>query len=213
MSLSAQQLACTRGARTLFRGLDLHVGPGEALQVAGANGSGKTSLLRILCGLGHASEGKVRWKGGDIREEREQFCSQMIYLGHAGAVKDDLLAWENVVIASTLAGHPLERERACLALERLGLGRAARLPARVLSQGQRKRVALARLQFGMNKPLWILDEPFAALDSAAIGALCNIIDEHLAQGGSLVYTTHQDVPLHAHRLRRLDLDADRALPC
>lgn len=209
MGLHAFQLACTRGERELFNDVSAEVGAGDALRIAGANGSGKTSLLRMLCGLACPSAGAVRWGGRDIRALREEFGSQMIYLGHANGVKDDLAAWENLVVAATLGGQPVTREAAYQALEQLGLGHAADLPTRALSQGQRKRVALARLQLGTRQRLWILDEPFTALDHAAVDALCATINGHLAQGGMVVYTTHQEIVLDAGRMKRLDL----ALPC
>lgn len=206
MTLQAQRLACTRGERQLFNNVNFDIQAGDAMRVAGSNGSGKTSLLRLLCGLAFPAAGEVRWNGDNIRAVREEFCSQLIYLGHANSVKDDLIAWENVVIASTLAGNPVSRDQACAALEQLGLGRAANLPTRALSQGQRKRVALARLQLGMNMPLWILDEPFTALDQNAVTALCGTLNRHLAHGGMVVYTTHQEIDLNAQRLLCLDLN-------
>ncbi len=209
--LQACQLACTRGERELFQGINTELERGDALQVAGANGSGKTSLLRMLCGLASPAAGEVRWEGRDIRSMREEFGARMIYLGHANGVKDDLAAWENVMVAATLGGAPVSRDEAYDALEALGLGAAADLPTRALSQGQRKRVALARLQLSRAQPLWILDEPFTALDRAAVDALCTTLSRHLARGGMLVYTTHQPIALDARRQLRLDLS--RELPC
>ncbi len=211
MTLQAYQLACTRGERELFNHIDFDVTPGDALRVAGANGSGKTSLLRMLCGLACPSDGQVRWHGRDIRAAREDFGAALVYLGHLNGVKDDLLAWENVVVSATLAGQLVSREQAYDALDRIGLDRAADLPARALSQGQRKRVALARLQLCSGAPLWILDEPFTALDKGAIADLCVTLDAHLAQGGMVIYTTHQEVALNAQRAWTLDLSAER--PC
>lgn len=163
----------------------------------------------MLCGLACPSAGAVRWGGRDIRSLREEFGSQMLYLGQANGVKDDLAAWEDLVVATTLGGQPVTREAAYQALEQLGLGQAADLPKRALSPGQRKRVALARLQLGTRQRLWILDEPFTALEHAAVDALCATINGHLAQGGVVVYTTHQEIALDAGRMMRLDL----ALPC
>jgi heme exporter protein A len=205
MTLHAHQLACVRGERRLFRGIDFEVSAGDALRVAGANGSGKTSLLRVLCGLTQPAEGEVSWHGRSIRASREQFCRDLIYLGHANGVKDDLLAWENIVVASTLSGNPVTEADAVDALKQLGLGRAVSLPTRVLSQGQRKRVALSRLQLSTSTPLWILDEPFTALDQHAVSALCGTINLHLANGGMVIYTTHQEVDLVAGRARCLDV--------
>ncbi len=211
MTLQALQLSCIRGERQLFDHVDFELNPGEALRVAGVNGSGKTSLLRMLCGLAHPAEGEVRWQGRNIRALREEFCRSLIYLGHANGVKDDLLAWENLVAGSALSGNPVGRDAARQALEQLGLGRAADLPTRALSQGQRKRVALARLRLGSAVPLWILDEPFTALDLNAVTELCGTLNHHLANGGMVVYTTHQDIDLTARR--SLCLDLDRATLC
>ena len=208
MTLQAHQLACTRGERELFKDINFDINAGDAMRVVGTNGSGKTSLLRLLCGLAFPAAGEVRWSGRNLRAVREEFCSQLIYLGHANGVKDDLVAWENIVIASTLAGNPVSRDQAYAALDQLGLARAADLPTRALSQGQRKRVALARLQLGMKTPLWILDEPFTALDQNAVKELCGTLNQHLAHGGMVIYTTHQEIDLSAQRLLLLDLSPD-----
>lgn len=210
MTLQAYQLACTRGERQLFNDINFDINAGDAMRVAGANGSGKTSLLRMLCGLAFPAAGEVRWNGRNIRAAREEFGSQLIYLGHANGVKDDLVAWENIVVASTLSGNPASRDDAYAALEQLGLARAADLPTRALSQGQRKRVALARLWLGMKTPLWILDEPFTALDQNAVAELCGTLNRHLARGGMVIYTTHQEIDLSTQRLLRLDLSRDAA---
>lgn len=209
MTLQAHRLTCIRGDLELFSDLSFELAPGDALWVAGTNGSGKTSLLRMLCGLSMPADGEVRWNGQDIRRLREEFCSKLIYLGHLNGVKDDLLAWENLSIASTLSGQPVSSDEAHDALERLGLGRAADLPTRALSQGQRKRVALARLSFAAAMPLWILDEPFTALDKSAVSVLCETISKHVANGGMVIYTTHQEIDLSARRALRLDMNEGR----
>jgi heme exporter protein A len=205
MTLQAFELVCTRGDRQLFNHVNFEIHPGEALHVAGSNGSGKTSLLRMLCGLASPAAGEVRWSGRNIRLVREEFASQLLYLGHASAVKDDLTAWENVTVAETLSGNRVTRAGAYQALDQIGLGRAADLPTRALSQGQRKRVALARLALGTAAPLWILDEPFTALDHKAVTELCGTLNGHLAQGGMVIYTTHQEIELVARSVQRLDL--------
>ncbi|OWW19505.1 cytochrome c biogenesis heme-transporting ATPase CcmA [Noviherbaspirillum denitrificans] len=209
MSLQAHSLTCIRGDLQLFADLSFDIQPGDALWVSGTNGSGKTSLLRMLCGLAAPAAGEVRWQGRNIRSLRDEFCSKLIYIGHANGVKDDLMAWENLVISTTLAGDPVSEEEAHQALQHLGLGRAADLPTRALSQGQRKRVALARLSLGMKMPLWILDEPFTALDKSAVAALCGTISKHLSGGGMVIYTTHQEIDLSAKRALRLDMNEGR----
>lgn len=211
MTLQAHQISCVRGERLLFSGIDFTLQPGQALRVRGANGSGKTTLLRILCGLALAETGEVRWQSCNIRACREDYHRQLIYLGHVAAVKEDLLAWENLALGARLQGTVLERQSALRGLRALGLARAALLPARALSQGQRKRLVLARLHCaeGQAAALWILDEPFSALDQAAAAALCVTLDAHFARGGMLVYTTHQDFSLHPAQTQEINLD----LPC
>jgi heme exporter protein A len=203
--LDAVDLQCVRGERTLFSGLGLSVERGELLRVAGANGSGKTSLLRIVCGLTPPAQGEVRWEGTNIRALKEDYARQLVYIGHANALKDDLTGRENLTIASALAGLQATAPQADDALERFGVGHCAMLPARVLSQGQRRRVALARLALSADVPLWVLDEPFTALDVAAVEDLQALISAHTARGGSIVLTTHQEVAIPAGRSRRLDL--------
>jgi heme exporter protein A len=205
MSLQALDLVCIRGDRELFAGIAFALAPGEALRVAGRNGSGKSSLLRMLCGLTEPASGEVRWDGRPIRRMREEFHAKLIYVGHASGIKDELLGWENLAIAATLGGAGIGVDAACEVLQRLGLGPAAELPARALSQGQRKRLGLARLWLDLPQPLWVLDEPFTALDADAVQALCAAIDRHLARGGMLVYATHQEVALDACRHLRLEL--------
>lgn len=210
MTLQAHQISCVRGERQLFRGIDVEIGPGHALRLHGANGSGKTSLLRILAGLLVPERGEVRWNGAAITRCRDTYHAALLYIGHAGALKDDLLAWENLAFAQALSGQVLAEAEARAALGAAGLARCADLPARVLSQGQRKRLALARLGCNPQASLWLLDEAFSALDGAATGALCATIDAHLARGGMLVYTTHQDVALAPRRALQVNLDQARA---
>ncbi|MBV8635235.1 MAG: cytochrome c biogenesis heme-transporting ATPase CcmA [Burkholderiaceae bacterium] len=207
MTLQAAGLACTRGERHLFHDIHFELKGGEALRMAGTNGSGKTSMLRLLCGLAEPTAGEVRWHGKDVRRAREEFCADLVYLGHANGVKDDLAAWENLVVAMTLSGHAVDSGQAWHALDSVGLGEIGHLPARSLSQGQRKRVALARLQLSTAQPLWILDEPFTALDAASVAALCETLNAHLERGGMLVYTTHQEITLQGH-MRQLDLGGE-----
>jgi heme exporter protein A len=199
-------LECVRGERTLFRGLDFRLDAGALLRVAGENGSGKTSLLRIVCGLTPPAAGELRWQGENIRTLREDYWKELVYIGHANALKDDLTAEENVRIGCRLAGLGVSSPQTLDALERFGVGRCAKLQARALSQGQRRRVALARLAVSAAQPLWVLDEPFTALDTAAVENVQALVGEHLDRGGAVMLTTHQEVRIAAAG-GRLDLSA------
>ena len=213
MALQVSQLACARGEHQLFIDVSFELGQGEALWLQGRNGSGKTSLLRLLCGLGLPLAGEIRWRGQPIRQLREDYHRELLYCGHAGAIKDELTAWENVATTSTLAGRACTRAQALQALDGVGLAEQALQPARLLSQGQRRRVALAQLALPDLPSLLLLDEPFVALDEAATRALCGTLERHLARGGMLVYTTHQPQLLSARRHRLLNLDARQLMPC
>ncbi len=193
--LELRQVECVRGQRSLFKGLDLSILPGWLLRVQGANGAGKTSLLRMICGLLAPAHGEVLWRGQPVAALREEFGRSLIYLGHAAALKDDLSALENLVTASVLGGTAVSAPQAAGALAAAGLRGREHAPARVLSQGQRKRVALARLVLGSESPLWVLDEPFNALDTAATVWLLGLIAEQTRRGGIVVLTSHQSVAL------------------
>jgi heme exporter protein A len=204
--LETRQLGCQRGDRLLFRRLDLRAAPGELLRVAGANGSGKTSLLRLLAGLAQPAAGDIFWQGEAIGRSREAFHAALLYLGHAPALNDLLSPLENLRFACATAGLAITAEAGRQALEGLGLSRQLALPCQVLSQGQRRRVGLARLALSASRPLWILDEPFTALDVDAVAALAAQLDAHCAAGGIVIFTSHQDVPF-ATPLRVLDVEA------
>lgn len=204
--LRTLDLECTRGERRLFAHLDFTVEPGTCLHIAGENGAGKTSLLRILCGLLSPTAGEVQWEGENIRKLREDYWQQLAYVGHLNGVKDDLTALENVRYGAAITGRTAPVERARDALAELALAAFEGSQARFLSQGQKRRVALARLFLAEAAKLWILDEPFTALDVRGVGVLVDLIERHTARGGIVVLTTHQDVPL-AGRVARLDLRA------
>ncbi|MDH3288541.1 MAG: cytochrome c biogenesis heme-transporting ATPase CcmA [Betaproteobacteria bacterium] len=205
--LEAVDLRCVRGEYTLFSGLDFRLRGGELLRIAGANGSGKTSLLRILCGLLAPAHGSVRWRGEDIRRLREEFWGRLVYIGHANAIKDDLTAAENLSIACALGGHKVAAAPLRAALDQLGIAGSEHRPARVLSQGQRRRVALARLALSGQSPLWILDEPFTALDADAVDIVQALLAGHVARGAAVVYTTHVELEIAAAVSLRVDLGA------
>ncbi len=186
--LEADKLECERGDRRLFQGLSFSLGGGDLLRVSGQNGSGKTSLLRILCGLLTPTQGEVRWKGAPIHELAEDYSRELLYIGHAPAVKDDLTPAENLEIACQLAGVSCERKALTTALQAYSV---PDLPVRKLSQGQRRRAALARLLLSESVPLWLLDEPFVALDPAASAFTEELLSRHVGRGAAVVYTTHQ----------------------
>lgn len=192
--LQAIAISCERGGRPLFAPQSFTLSPGQAMQIEGDNGSGKTSLLRMVCGLAPTASGEVRWGGQAISEVRHAFSRDLLYLGHSLGLKDELSAVENLRVASALAGHPVGYEEALQALQAQGLGSRSHLPLRVLSQGQKRRVALARLQLSKAR-LWVLDEPFVALDTLAVLALQQVLRQHLAQDGLLLFTSHQAVDL------------------
>ena len=192
--LSATRLSCTRGGRPLFAGVNLHLERGQWVHVRGANGSGKTSLLRILAGLAPPDSGEVRWNDSPIASDRAAWHAGLLYLGHHSAIKDGLTPLDNLRAANELDGIALDDADAMRALRRFGLKGREDLPVRVLSAGQRRRVLLART---MTRPAdaWILDEPLTALDADAIEDFSALVAEHMERGGIAVITSHQRLPV------------------
>jgi heme exporter protein A len=198
-----------RGDRLLFSGIDLSLPAGTLLQVQGPNGSGKTSLLRIICGLVEPVSGEVRWQGVNIRSLDEEYSKAIAYLGHRNGIKEELTPLENLRISCGLGGAPLSAENARDALEQVDLKNQKDLPARFLSEGQKRRSALARL-IASNASLWILDEVLASLDAAAIGLVRSLIEGHLSKGGIAVVATHQELHISAGSFQRLKLGSEVA---
>ncbi|OGT22181.1 MAG: heme ABC transporter ATP-binding protein CcmA [Gammaproteobacteria bacterium RBG_16_57_12] len=203
--LEIHNLECVRGDHRLFSALNFVVSPGELLHVKGPNGSGKTTLLRTLCGLSQPSQGKVLWRGEAIDALADEYYRELTYIGHLNGVKDELTAVETLYFAAKLSQQEADEDAIYEALRRIGLRGREELPAKVLSQGQKRRVALARLLLNTTR-LWVLDEPYTALDVAAIGLLQEVIAGHLNSGGMVVLTTHQDVEIEGV-VRQLNLAA------
>lgn len=202
--LTARNLECIRGEHKLFSNIFFSVNPGELMFVGGPNGSGKTSLLRLLCGLSSPDSGEILWNGMDIRELDGDYRGMMTYLGHLGGIKDDLTALENLRISCALADCEIDENQAADALGQIGLAGREMLPAKVLSQGQRRRVALARLLVVQTR-LWILDEPLTALDTAAVKLIKEILEHNLSKGGMVIMTTHQEIVMTAAAVHHLTL--------
>lgn len=200
--LEARQITCVRGDRALFSGLDLQLFAGQCLHIRGENGVGKTSLLRLLTGLASPESGEVLWCGHPIKEQASEYQSKLLFLGHRDALKEDLSAIENLRMYAAIDGIALSEQDAFASLWRFGLKGREDLPVNCLSAGQKKRVLMARM-LTRRAQIWILDEPFNALDTHAVGELQDLIVEHLQGNGLAVLTSHQ--PLAISGLRVLDL--------
>ena len=203
--LSLINIACERGETRLFEGCNLTIKSGEWWQIEGHNGIGKTSLLRILAGLATAAEGEVQWNGKPIQKQRDEYYANLFYLGHQAGIKPELTAWENLRFYQKIQGSPLDDDALWNALGKVGLIGREDLPCSHLSAGQQRRVALAKLWL-TEATLWILDEPFTALDQSAIAALTKRMAAHCAAGGAVLLTSHQPVEVPGHPVRQLTLE-------
>ena len=202
LTLQAQDLTCIRGERKLFSKLSFSLSSGDCLHVRGENGVGKTSLLRLLTGLSKPEAGQILWNQKSISKQADLYHRDLLFLGHRDALKEELTALENLQTYAELDGIALPVDKALAALWRFGLRGRENLPVNCLSAGQKRRILMARMLTGQAK-LWILDEPFNALDVNAVVQLEELIAEHLAAGGLLVLTSHQ--PVSMPNVRVLDL--------
>jgi heme exporter protein A len=205
-SLTFSKLGCTKGGRQLFRDIDCEVSAGQWLYVTGANGVGKTSLLRMVCGLASVEAGQILWNGTPIQQQADIYRQDLCYLGHLNALQESMTVDENLRFTSALGGLAPEREQRLQVLAHFGLrGRSQQL-VRHLSQGQKRRVALSRLVLSPAR-LWVLDEPYVAMDESGINLLADLIGDHIEAGGLVVLTSHQKVPIRNLPAKLLELKA------
>ena len=211
--LEAINLGCIRGDRRLFRDLNFKLEAGHLLELRGRNGGGKTSLLRILCGLATPAEGEVRWNGTNIRRLREEYFASLSYVAHLNGVKDELTALENLLVAERVSGREQTRQQAGDTLSRVGLANQRHLPARFLSAGQRRRLALARL-LASNSTLWILDEILTSLDDSGVSLARDLITDHVRSGGMAIVATHQELNVFASGIQvmKVSLEPTSRIP-
>ena len=201
MRLAGRDLACSRGAVRLFRGLSFELAAGEWLALRGPNGSGKTTLLRCVAGLTRLDEGEVLLDETPVARAGERFRAELLYAGHLPGIKDDLSAEENLKGSLALRGVAAEAPAVRTALAAVGLERRRRLPARRLSAGQRRRIGLARLMLD-SASIWALDEPVTALDDEGQALFARLLSRHLERGGMALLATHHDLaPAPARVLR------------
>ena len=209
-TLIADNLVGVRGDRLLYKQLSFSLSNGTVFYLQGENGSGKTTLLRTICGLSKPYSGAISWCGENINSLAEEYSKHILYIGHLAGIKEDLTALENLQFSLALAGADICAENAAEVLNMLGLAKGLNLPTRMLSQGQKRRVALARLWL-QNLPLWILDEPFTALDTHATALLKQKIEAFANDGGIVVMTTHQEVALNVPKFEQLRLDSEEKM--
>lgn len=205
-TLRFDSLGCSKGGRQLFQGVNCSLHSGHWLHVAGANGIGKTSLLRMLCGLAPVESGDILWNGTSIRTERTIFQRDLCYLGHLNALQESMTVQENLMFAAALGGFTPDSGQIPDILARFGVAGRGEHIVRHLSQGQKRRVALSRLALSPAR-LWVLDEPFVAMDEDGIRMLAQLIAQHLEDGGLTVLTSHQPVEIGAIPAQILELRA------
>ena len=203
--LEIENLSCVRGDRPLFSDLSFTLRAGDLLHVVGPNGRGKTTLLRTVCGLTRPAEGEIRWNGAPIRAAGEAFLGDLLYVGHLNGIQYELTAVENLRALACLS-NGVDRDRCVDALEQMGLAAYRNFPAKILSQGQKRRLALARILV-LERKLWVLDEPLSALDVATTGMMTELFAMHLSRGGMILLTSHQELAGDIASVVRLNLEA------
>jgi len=204
-TLAATDLACRRGNRVLFTGVNFSLDAGQAIWLRGRNGRGKTSLLRLAAGLASPESGTVCWGGVPVRQAAG-LAPSLVYVAHASALKDDLTVTESLRFLALLHGRPSDAASVSEALDRVGMASRRDAPVRTLSQGQRRRATLARLALERDASLWILDEPYDALDTDGVDCINVLLHANLARGGSVLLTSHQAVGASAPPMVPFDLD-------
>ncbi|NVO07213.1 MAG: cytochrome c biogenesis heme-transporting ATPase CcmA [Rhodoferax sp.] len=207
--IRAEDLTVRRGTEVLFKALSFELHAGQLVWLRGSNGSGKTSLLRVIAGLSRPDGGHLSW-GGQPLATSEEYTARLVYLGHANALKDDLTAMEALRFLTTVHGRACAQERMDAALRRMGVFHRRKLPVRMLSQGQRRRVALARLVLEDRPGFWVLDEPFDALDDAGLNLVQELFVENAKRGGTVLFTSHIPVRPAGLPLMELALQGLRA---
>lgn len=205
-TLRLEGLACSRGEKRLFSNFDLTLGAREAVQITGANGRGKTTLLRTVCGLQRPAAGSVLWRDLDIHEDPDESAGEYLYLAHENALNPDLTPRENLAALARLQGDSGDDDAIERAMDKLGVAPLADRPCGSLSAGQRRRSALARLPLS-GALLWLLDEPAAALDTEARERLGVCIADHVKNGGTVLFTTHEPLRLDGVEVRAVELPA------
>ena len=202
--LTVQQVTAIRDDRVLFAQLSFEAKSGDLIQIEGRNGTGKTTLLRIIAGLGDKEEGDILWEGTDVERDRDTFHQNLLFLGHQTGVKKDLSGLENLQFYQSVFGLSHDRQTLFDALAQVGLAGREDIPVSQLSAGQQRRVALARLWL-TNQKLWILDEPLTAIDKQGVKVLESLFLSHANQGGIVLLTTHQDMFIDNPKLRKITL--------
>ena len=202
--LEFEKVHVWRGDRHVLQGVSAHIRPREVLHISGPNGTGKTTLLRVVCGLLRPEQGSVSWLGRSITTYRTEYQAALAYASHEPALKSDLTALENLRFAVGLKRR-IAADELLAALHRTGVGACADLPARVLSAGQRRRVAMARV-LAMNAPVWLLDEPYTNLDASGADLLSGLLQAHVEAGGLALVVAHHELKLPC-AIRRLELNS------